>query len=106
MSEFVPDSIVQTIIERFRSRAEFGYNKYQTNLDRTDLSPDQWAQHALEEMHDSMLYIQKWKQEQEKQKKLLDLLMQMFCTFNNTVDNVNHNELPELIEWYKQHNNL
>lgn len=103
MSEFVPDSVVQSIIERFKSRAEFGFKKYGTNLDRTDLSPDQWAQHALEEAHDFMLYIAKWKVEQEKQKELIRLLIKVATgePYNTT----DKNALDELLNWYKEYTN-
>jgi hypothetical protein len=102
MSEFVPDSIVQSIIERFQSRAEFGYKKYNTNLDRTDLSPDQWAQHALEETHDFMLYITKWKNEQAKHQRLLELSLRL----NDAMEifsQQEHLEFLELRKWYRQH---
>jgi hypothetical protein len=103
MSEFVPDSIVQSIIERFKTRAEFGYSKYGTNLDRTDLSPDQWAQHALEEAHDMMLYIAKWKEEQAKQKELIRLLIKVATGEIYTTTDKHY--LDELLNWYKEYTN-
>jgi hypothetical protein len=61
MSE--PDSIVKAVIEKFLSRAEFGYKKYGTTLDRTDLSILDWIQHAQEEHMDAILYLEKLKTE-------------------------------------------
>jgi hypothetical protein len=57
--EFTPDSIVQTIIERFVERAKFGEKKYGTNLDRKDLSLEDWLEHSIQEKLDDILYMQK-----------------------------------------------
>jgi hypothetical protein len=57
------DSIVQSIIEKFLMRAEFGQRKYGTNLDRTDLAVNDWIQHAQEELMDGILYLEKLKKE-------------------------------------------
>jgi hypothetical protein len=60
--EFHPDSIVQAIIQRFVDRAQFGKKKYNTDLDRKDLSVFDWIQHAQDELHDGILYLEKLKQ--------------------------------------------
>jgi hypothetical protein len=57
--EFTPDSIVQSIIERFVERAKFGEKKYGTNLDRSDLSLEDWLEHSIQEKLDDILYMQK-----------------------------------------------
>ena len=57
------DSIVYTIIDKFTNRAEFGYNKYKTNMDRTDLTIVQWIDHSIEEKMDDIIYMEKIKQE-------------------------------------------
>ena len=56
------DSVVQTIIDRFESRAAFGRKKYGTDLDRTDLSVVDWIQHIQDELHDGILYLEKLEQ--------------------------------------------
>ncbi len=56
------DSVVQSVIKSFVQRAEFGQKKYGTNLDRTDLQPLDWIQHAQEELMDGILYLEKLKQ--------------------------------------------
>ena len=56
------DSIVATIINRFKSRSEIGMQKYGTNLDRTDLSVLDWINHAQEEHMDAILYLEKLRQ--------------------------------------------
>jgi hypothetical protein len=58
----VTDSIVDTIIDKFVSRAKFGKSKYGTDLDRTDLSVADWITHVQEELHDGILYLEKLKQ--------------------------------------------
>ena len=55
------DSIVESVIEQFKQRSETGINKYNTTLDRTDLSRLEWLQHLQEELFDASLYIEKLK---------------------------------------------
>jgi len=55
------DSIVDSIVDKFIDRSRVGKKKYGTNLDRTDLSLEQWIEHALEEHMDAILYLQKIK---------------------------------------------
>jgi hypothetical protein len=55
------DSVVTSVIEKFKERAVFGFKKYGTNLDRTDLSVLDWIQHAQEEHMDAILYLEKLK---------------------------------------------
>lgn len=57
------DSIVQAVIRKFQERSELGQNKYGTTLDRTDLKPLDWIQHAQEELMDGILYLEKLKKE-------------------------------------------
>ena len=61
-SNFQPDSIVQAVIQRFVDRAKFGHEKYGTDLDRKDLTMVEWLQHAQDELHDGILYLEKIKQ--------------------------------------------
>jgi hypothetical protein len=63
MSDQPLDSIVLAVIDLFKSRAAFGKQKYGTDLDRTDLKPLDWIQHAQEELMDGILYLQKLKTE-------------------------------------------
>jgi hypothetical protein len=67
-SGFQPDSIVQAINTKLVSRAEVGFNKYGATMDRDDLSVIEWLDHAVEEMLDQVLYMEKLKQELLKQK--------------------------------------
>jgi hypothetical protein len=67
-SGFQPDSIVQAINNKLVARAEVGFNKYGATMDRDDLSVIEWLDHAVEEMLDQVLYMEKLKQELLKQK--------------------------------------
>ncbi len=68
--DFKPDSVVQAVIERFVDRAKFGKEKYGTDLDRNDLSMEEWIQHAQDELHDGILYLEKIKQILQRAKYL------------------------------------
>jgi len=56
------DSVVDSIIDQFVSRAQFGKDKYKTDLDRNDLSVPDWIEHAQQELMDGILYLEKLKQ--------------------------------------------
>jgi hypothetical protein len=56
------DSVVFSIIEGFKKRSDIGLQKYGVNLDRKDLSLQDWIQHAQEEHMDAILYLEKLKQ--------------------------------------------
>jgi hypothetical protein len=62
----VVDSVVESIIEKFRQRSAVGIKKYNTTLDRTDLSEEQWKDHLLEELMDGILYLMKIRNENKK----------------------------------------
>lgn len=53
------DSIVKSVIDKYRQRSQFGYQKYGTTLDRNDLTTFEWIQHAQEEAMDFVLYLEK-----------------------------------------------
>jgi hypothetical protein len=55
------DSIVFSIVKQFKERARIGKEKYGTDLDRDDLSLNEWLQHAQEEHMDAILYLEKIK---------------------------------------------
>jgi len=57
------DSVVFEIIKEFGERAEKGYNKYGTDMDRTDLSVSDWAQHLREELMDGLVYLTRLKKD-------------------------------------------
>ena len=57
----VKDSVVQSVINKFKQRSEVGIKKYNTTLDREDLTREQWIEHAQEEAMDLILYLEKLK---------------------------------------------
>jgi len=57
------DSVVTAVIQKFKDRANVGKAKYGTDLDRKDLSVQDWITHAQEELMDGILYLEKLKQE-------------------------------------------
>jgi hypothetical protein len=62
----VVDSVVESIIEKFRERSAVGINKYGTTLDRNDLSFKQWVIEFQHEIMDGILYIEKIIKELDK----------------------------------------
>jgi hypothetical protein len=57
------DTVVASVVASFQERSRAGQLKYGTTLDRTDLSPLQWAQHLQEELMDAILYLERLKRE-------------------------------------------
>lgn len=49
--------VTDRIIELIRSRDALGRAKYGVTLDRTDLSPVEWIDHAIEELLDGAGYL-------------------------------------------------
>jgi hypothetical protein len=66
----VTDSIVDSIIDQFVSRATAGKQKYGTDMDRNDLSLEDWLEHSIQEKMDDLLYMQKTLQILREAKKL------------------------------------
>ena len=63
MSNYKPDSIIQSVISQFLQRGEIGLTKYGTTLDRTDLNMEDWIEHMKQELMDSILYLERIKKE-------------------------------------------
>jgi hypothetical protein len=53
------DSIVEAVRQELLERSEVGIKKYNTTLDREDLSVSDWVKHAYEENLDSALYLKR-----------------------------------------------
>jgi hypothetical protein len=51
--------ILYSIIDDLISREEKGLKQYGTTMDRTDLSEEDWLQHAYEEALDLSIYLKK-----------------------------------------------
>jgi hypothetical protein len=61
--EVKSDTIVEDVINKFHKRSEAGMLKYNTTLDRTDLSTLDWLTHLQEELMDAILYVERLKKE-------------------------------------------
>lgn len=57
------DTIVQSVIDQYFQRSQAGIKKYNTTLDRNDLSLHEWLEHLKQELMDATLYIQKLQKE-------------------------------------------
>jgi hypothetical protein len=62
-ADIVVDSVVESVISKIRSRSSVGIKKYNTTMDRKDLSTIEWITHLQEELMDAVIYIQKIKEE-------------------------------------------
>ena len=63
MNPVLEDTVVASVVRSFQERSRAGQLKYGTTLDRTDLTPLQWAQHMQEELMDAILYLERLKRE-------------------------------------------
>lgn len=63
MNKQIEDKIVLRVLARFNERSQVGIAKYNTTLERTDLSTLEWLTHAQEEAMDFVLYLEKLKDE-------------------------------------------
>lgn len=69
VEKFTPDSIVLSVIDRFIERAKMGKKKYNTDLDRNDLTLSDFLEHAQQEHMDAILYLEKAKKIINEQKE-------------------------------------
>jgi hypothetical protein len=60
-SRLIPrtDHIVDSVVDKFVERAQFGREKYGVGLDREDLTFPNYVTHLREELMDGILYLQK-----------------------------------------------
>ncbi len=66
-TEVVKDTIVESVVNRFKERSEVGIAKYGTTLDRKDLSTLEWLKHLQEELMDGLLYLERVIQDTQKE---------------------------------------
>ena len=82
MKQQIEDKIVLRVLARFNERSQVGITKYNTTLERTDLSTLEWLTHAQEEAMDFVLYLERLKDEYNKPKpkkfteKLLEVMQE------------------------------
>lgn len=66
MESKVTDKYVQSVKDKFEKRSQIGIQKYNTTLEREDLSLLDWINHAQEEAMDLTLYLERIKSDIEK----------------------------------------
>jgi len=59
----IEDKILLNVLARFKQRSDVGIKKYNTTLERTDLTTLEWLTHAQEEAMDFVLYLERLKHE-------------------------------------------
>ena len=57
------DPIVASVIRKMYQRSHVGIKKYGTTMERNDLSFTDWVTHLQEELMDSIIYLEKLKNE-------------------------------------------
>lgn len=57
----IVDSVVESVVKKFKDRSRVGIEKYNTTLDRTDIDFEGWAEHLQEELMDAILYLERLK---------------------------------------------
>jgi len=62
----IEDKNVLRVMARFAERSNVGIRKYNTTLERSDLSTLEWLTHAQEEAMDFVLYLERLKDEYKK----------------------------------------
>lgn len=68
------DSVVESVIQQLKDRSEVGIKKYNTTLDRTDLTLFDWLEMAKQEALDFSLYIQRVQNELQYVEQKIDNL--------------------------------
>ncbi len=69
MNQKIEDKIVLRVLARFNERSQVGIKKYNTTLERSDLSTLEWLTHAQEEAMDFVLYLERLKDEYKAKQK-------------------------------------
>ena len=62
----IEDKNVLRVMARFAERSNVGIRKYNTTLERNDLTTLEWLTHAQEEAMDFVLYLERLKDEYKK----------------------------------------
>ena len=94
METNLKDSIVEEVVHDLQSRSEVGIKKYNTTLDREDLTSEDWIQHAYEEALDFALYLKRLKKDIIEQNQQFDQLVKENIAMSINLNTVK-NELAE-----------
>lgn len=76
-----------------QTRAQVGYEKYGTTMERTDLNVMQWAQHTYEELLDGAVYLKKFMSYNEPSHddylRVIDMMIKKFKLSEHTPEEIN-----------------
>ncbi len=64
----IVDSVVESVVKKFQDRSRVGIEKYGTTLDRKDIDFDGWADHMQMELMDGILYLERLRNEERRNK--------------------------------------
>lgn len=56
---FIPSNTLYKVMQELKGREKLGKEKYDTTVDREDLTSTEWLQHLKEELMDAVLYTQR-----------------------------------------------
>ena len=65
----IKDPIIKRVVKKFVGRSKTGYKKYGTTLMADDTNMDGWLNHLQEELMDAVNYIERAREEIDRQKK-------------------------------------
>lgn len=65
------DKFTKAVVDSYIARAQRGFEKYGTTMEREDLTLLQWITHAQEELQDFTIYAMRIIDELEKMKEKL-----------------------------------
>ena len=57
------DPNVKSVMNKYETRARFGFEKYKTDTTRSDLSLQDWLTHLQEELMDATIYVERLKKD-------------------------------------------
>lgn len=66
---YSPSAVTTSLVTQLLDRDKHGQVKYGTSMDRKDLTPEQWAQHAVEELLDGAGYLTALQRELETMRR-------------------------------------
>tara|TARA_R110002020_G_scaffold151033_1_gene327975 strand:- start:1366 stop:1614 length:249 start_codon:yes stop_codon:yes gene_type:complete len=67
------DPLVQRVLKRMAERSESGIKKFGVTMDKSEHSLEHWITNTQEELADSILYLEKLKDEIRKKETLWNL---------------------------------
>jgi hypothetical protein len=71
------DKIVENVVNKFKQRSALGIKKYNTTLEKNNLTRLEWLTHAQEEAMDMVLYLEKLKSLEPNQENILDQIEEL-----------------------------